>query len=212
MLKKTIAVLTTAAIFSVVSMTAQAVAFNFQSDRTAVYDFDMLVDGISLNVRASSFNDNGGVWNGGAPNPANPQRVVTTTANGLGIMSINSSNHQDDTEFEGIGRNDVAIFDFSRKVVIDSVTFVNFDSGDHFSFFAGVDPIRSKGFDFAQNADLSGWQSKMFGIGARYDEDDFYIESITVTAVTLPPSILLFGAALIGGEWLSRRRKQASAV
>ncbi len=42
-----------------------------------------------------------------------------------------------------------------------------------------------------------------------YDYDDFALR-ISVTAIPLPPAVLLFGGALIGLGWLTRRRKLAA--
>jgi hypothetical protein len=42
-----------------------------------------------------------------------------------------------------------------------------------------------------------------------YVDTQFYLEAITVSAVPLPPALLLFGAALAGLGWIGRRRKQS---
>ena len=41
----------------------------------------------------------------------------------------------------------------------------------------------------------------------RYNDAEFYLGGVQVSAVPLPPAVLLFGAALFGLGWLGRRRK-----
>ncbi len=53
-------------------------------------------------------------------------------------------------------------------------------------------------------------EGNLFGIGAMLEGTDFYLASVTVStisAVPLPPALLVFASALGGLGWFSRRRR-----
>jgi len=212
MFKKTLAVVATALVLSVSSIAAQAsTTFDFLSDRGLTSSFDMSSGGLDLNVSGGSFDNAGNVTPGGLWGLV---RVGTTVGAGLGVSHFLDTS----SEIDGFFNNDVAIFSFNKDVKFESITFLNLDNDDQFTFFAGS-PLVVQGFDMAMNTDLalSNYISSMFGIGAQDGSifgstDNFTVASISVSAVPLPSSVLLFGGALLGMGWLSRRKLKSTAT
>lgn len=196
MFKKTIVVLAATAILSVSTIAAQAATtFSFTSTRSDVTSFDMSVGGIDLTVRAGQFTNAGAVSISG--------KVLTHNTDGLGVKR----NNNDAGNVDGSNGNDLAIFDFGQKVKFESIVFSRWEGNDEYSFFAG-DPLTKVSYNFEKNQDLSAsdYIGMLFGVGAKDGNDEFRIKSISVTAVPLPSSVLLFGGALLGMGWLSRRK------
>ncbi|MEH6405014.1 MAG: hypothetical protein V7750_16675 [Sneathiella sp.] len=203
MFKKIVAVVSTALVLSVSSMVAQAATtFNFGAgpDRSLVSSFNMSSGGLDLTVSAGRFSNSGSVTPGGR---------VGTNNNGLGV----DRGRFDGGQVDGALGNDVAIFNFNQDVKFESVTFSNWDNNDQYTFFVG-DPLQNQGFNFLSGYDLAAqnYIASMFGIGAHDSNDNFRIASISVSAVPLPTSVLLFGGALLGLGWLSRRKVKAAAI
>ncbi|MCG8490943.1 MAG: VPLPA-CTERM sorting domain-containing protein, partial [Sneathiellales bacterium] len=70
--------------------------------------------------------------------------------------------------------------------------------------------LKQRNYEFPDTAMTYG---TLFGIGAMFEGTEFYIDSITVStvsAVPLPPAALLFGGAVVGLGWITRRRKAAT--
>jgi len=213
MFKKMAAVVGTALVLSISSIAAQASStFDFLSDRGLTSSFDISSGDLDLTVSAGYFDAaTGDVTPGGLFGTA---LVGTTAGSGLGVSNFFDTN----SEIDGFGFDDIAIFSFNKEVKFESVTFLNLDNDDEFTFFAG-DPLAVQGFDLAMDTDLalSNYISTMFGIGASdggffSPTDNFTIASISVTAVPLPSSLLLFGGALLGMGWLSRRKLKSAAI
>lgn len=187
------------------AISAQAsTTFDFTSLGLLLGPFGTTQDGITVGVTGGSFTDGGTVTPGGV--------LVGTSVLGIGIL-----NGLDDPQIDGFLGNDVAIFNFSEKVELNSVTFGFFNGNDDFTLFVDVSmdgALEVQGFSFDTGSDTynfaAGYISDLFGIGARASNDEFTIKSLTVTAVPLPPAVLLFGGALVGLGWLTRRRKLAA--
>jgi len=202
MFKKTIVALAATAILSVSAIAAQAATtFDFRSDRSLTASFNMSVDGIDLTVNAGKFTNAGSVSLSG--------QVFSNSTNGLGLKR----NSNDPGDIDGRNGNDVAIFDFGQKVKFESIVFTRWEGNDEYSFFVG-DPLSKINYNFEANTDLSAanYINMLFGVGAKDNNDEFRIASISVTAVPLPSSVLLFGGALLGMGWLSRRKMKSAAA
>ncbi|WP_169567877.1 hypothetical protein [Sneathiella limimaris] len=55
----------------------------------------------------------------------------------------------------------------------------------------------------------SGWYTLEFWADGTSDSYGGYIDDVQLSAVPLPPAMLLFGGAMLGLGWLSRRKKAA---
>ena len=145
---------------------------------------------------------------GGTVNSANqsslPGRAFNT--GGLGVKSVPG-----DSRFvDGVDFNDILNLTFSKKVKISSVLFSEVETGDDFGFSidggAGSHlaiPLLTHLYTFA------GQIGKTFGFRADDFNDDFRVKSITVSAVPLPPALLLFASGLLGIGLLGRRRNKS---
>ena len=108
-------------------------------------------------------------------------------------------------------RNDLLKFNFSHAVKLVSIRFSRVDGNDVFDFWKGgayqftsPTPLFPLIYTFAPNT-----IGKMFGFGTTSDVSDYKIRSITVSAVPLPPSALLFLTGLLGVGLLGRRRSKS---
>ncbi|WP_025898652.1 VPLPA-CTERM sorting domain-containing protein [Sneathiella glossodoripedis] len=131
--------------------------------------------------------------------------------NGLGI----TSHRWDDGEVDGYGADETIKLTFSTSVMLESILFGDVGFNDHFRYRVEggswvTRDISGSGnngyFDFA----LPGILGTVLEIGAEYWNDDFMVRGVKVSAVPLPPAVLLFGAALAGLGWF-RRRKMGQA-
>jgi len=102
---------------------------------------------------------------------------------------------------------------FDRSVTIASISFRDavhgtalFDLGETLTLKVDGAATALGGLDLASWAAFSGVTGTKFEFS--YVDEEFYIDTLTVTAIPLPPAKALFGAALFGLNWLSRRRKQ----
>jgi len=106
---------------------------------------------------------------------------------------------------------------FDTKVVIDSITFRDsghniWEANDNGFFSLQIDDNGFNATPFAPfPAMLMGTEFDFKYLLAKGSDWQFYIDSITVSAVPLPPALLLFGAALGGIGFLGRRRKEKAA-
>lgn len=129
---------------------------------------------------------------------------------------------------DGYRENDVAVFNFDQEVHIDRIILNSFNNDnfseaitkpESFAFFSDSDgdgkvelrdqTLKQRNYEFPNTAMTYG---TVFGIGSLFEGTEFYIDSITVTtvsAVPLPPAALLFGGAVMGLGWITRRRKAA---
>ncbi|MEH6405013.1 MAG: PEP-CTERM sorting domain-containing protein [Sneathiella sp.] len=202
MIKKLLLASTAVLLLSIASFAAHAATFDFTTpNRILATSFAMEEDGILLTVTAAYFNNDGTAHDG------SPQ--VITDSNGLGV-----TNHWEDDEITGgHNYNDLAIFEFSEEVKLESVTFSNWDNNDEFTLFVGdLSTFLGTGFEEDHNFSENNYVNMIFGIGAfdgGWFGDNFMIKSMSVSsisAVPLPSSVILFGGALVGLGWISRRK------
>ncbi|MCG8490941.1 MAG: PEP-CTERM sorting domain-containing protein [Sneathiellales bacterium] len=134
-------------------------------------------------------------------------------------LAIASSVVDNTHEIDGWGWDDVAVFSFDQDVYFESVSFTYNGNNDQFAYFvdsdddgnlellnASLDANPTDTFQFTGMLLKAG---DLFGIGALGYNDDFKIASVQVSAVPLPPAMALFGGAVLGLGWLSRRRKKS---
>ncbi|MEM1047678.1 MAG: hypothetical protein AAGL24_16080 [Pseudomonadota bacterium] len=193
---------------------AQAATFGFTgTNELPTGSLSFTIDGITVDVTAGTFP---GI--GPGPNPSNinfATRLVDQDPDGLGADGI-----LDGDQVDGALGNDVLVFTFSREVFFDEITFGNVDGNDDFAFgsVTGNSFLRFVNFqDVVNPTQVASFttpdqrRGTSFGIGAIGAADNFTIASISVTAVPLPPALLLLGSALVGLGFMSRRRRQAAA-
>ncbi len=189
------------------SFVQAATVFDFTTLGVVVGDFGTTVSGVDVAVSGGTFTNPGVVTPGGV--------TVGTSLFGVGVYSGGF----DSPVIDGFGANDVAIFDFSKTVELVSATFGFIGSNDQFTLFVddfNDGSLEVKGFDFDPTGSgysfAPGFISNLFGIGAVDNNDRFTVKSLTVSVVPLPPSLILFGGALLGLGWISRRKKQTTRL
>jgi hypothetical protein len=100
-------------------------------------------------------------------------------------------------------------FVFTQDVVVENLWFNN----NHDGGFAAPDAVSINGGSYAV---ATGYAGGVNGIGAfsllagdilkiAYDNEEFYVSGIEVSAVPVPAAVWLFGSALLGFVGLSRR-------
>ncbi|MBL4907324.1 MAG: VPLPA-CTERM sorting domain-containing protein [Sneathiella sp.] len=166
-------------------------------------------DGLLLSVSAGRYKHSAVLDQG---------EIKQYNGNGLTIWSHKDNNH----EIDGHKSKDVAVFEFSEHVILESVTFGYNGSDDRFAYFfdegdnGSLDLINS-----ALNANPTNdiytflgsllKSGDFFGIGALGENDDFKIRSLTVnrvSAVPLPAALPLYGAGIAILGFVGWRRKQ----
>jgi len=170
------------------------------------------IGGINLEISSAAWTNISAVDNGS---------IRTEENVGIGVLfGIGDQ----DPAIDSAWGMDTVIFDFSEDVKLRSIAFTSFDGEDQFAFFS--DPFVEGQLEHggpldippSGTFDLTSLRSLSFGdyfaIGAITGGDTFYISELTfeyagVSAVPLPPAVLLFGAALTGLGWFTRRRKSA---
>jgi hypothetical protein len=179
------------------SANATPVTFDFSLVKYAVTPTINYVDGSGLAVEAST--PVGGV-SATLVYPVRP-----TNSGGLGV----TSGPGDSPIVDGVGLDDLLNLTFNHKVKIISAVFSEIDFSDDFNFI--VDGSNQGHFHIPLISHLynfSGEQGHVFGFGAGENNDDFKLKSITVSAVPLPPALLLFVSGLFGIGLLGRRRNK----
>ncbi len=173
-------------------------------------------DGIGLSASAGRYSS-GTVSDSG--------EIRQYNSHGLAIWSTGSEN---DHQIDGSGRNDVAVFQFDQDVILDAVSFTSRynSNGDQFAFFFDTDndgdlELVQNGLD-ANPTDTYSFlggllkEGDLFGIGAISSDDDFKLESLTVSVsvVPLPAALPLYGAgiAVLGFIGYRRKKKQAASA
>ncbi|MEX1034494.1 MAG: VPLPA-CTERM sorting domain-containing protein [Sneathiella sp.] len=142
-------------------------------------------------------------------------------------LGVSNPWYFDQHEVDGLGNNDVVIFDFDQVVKLETIVFSYFDDevhwfwgsptpNDEFSGFLDTDGdgvLNLVGVNFDGNPfNVGGIAGEIFGIGAWGNNDDFKIKSMTVSAVPLPAALPLYGAglAVLGFVGWRKRRKAAA--
>jgi len=140
--------------------------------------------------------------------------LYQSNGNGLGMYSSGNGKNK---EIDGKNANEAVQFLFDTAVQLVSITFGKVDGNDDFDFYFDdgsglteqqddIDIPNGGTFAFA---DL--WMGTLFGIGADGKHDNFTIKKIEVAAVTavpLPAALTLFGAAVFGMGYMTRRRRK----
>ncbi len=220
-----------AAVFALVLSSAAAQAATIDFDFTGngglatSYSFTDAGSGVSVTATAASFNNSGTVT-------TNSNYRVGQYSLGLGMTRHWSDSHQVD----GGAGNDLIVFDFNRKITIESVSFTHVDSNDQFSFFfdgtgSGLS-IEGTNFDiditpgtWSWGIGSDGthtfdetWTGTLFGIGAHdphwqdWSRDDFKISGMSVSVVPLPAALPLYGAGMAVLGFIGWRRKKRLAA
>lgn len=204
MFRKILAPVGAALLLSMAALTVNAATFDFTTEDRYNSSFTMNKEGIGLTVKSAYLKDNGTVREYGK---------LVSNSEGLGV----STGWWDSDNIDGEGKDELVIFEFSKEVKIDTIIFGTEDNDNEFTFFAGS-PLLMIGAGYEVDAvwTLNNFINSMFGIGADsghwHQKNHFTIKSMTVSAVPLPSSIVLFGGALLGIGWLSRRKMKAKRV
>lgn len=141
-----------------------------------------------------------------------PSASRPTNSGGLGVISVPG----DSPIVDGSGIKDLLNLVFSKKVRIYKAVFTEIEDppnpgagADDFGLFLDNVftgklnvPIITHLFTF------SGQEGTKIGFGSIDGNDDFKLKSITVSAVPLPPALLLFASGLFGIGLLGRRRNK----
>lgn len=133
-------------------------------------------------------------------------------------LGSEAANHNRAIEYEGPDTNLFKNWGGGESSVGDSSTinFVN-NGALKFLFKSGSKKARNAG-GIANGLTIALFQESatsiiaLFGDGAGDQDYDDMAMRISVTAVPLPPSLLLFGGAMIGLGFLARRRKKSASA
>ncbi len=175
-------------------------------------------DGIDLSVSSARYYDPAGAHPLGVYDYGD---IGQSNGNGLYIQWGMFEDHQ----IDGNGKDEVAVFQFSQNVTLESISFNYYQNdsngADAFAFFfdsdddgklelvnGNLDANSSDTYMFL-NAFLK--TGNMFGIGAIDGAHDFKIASLTVSnlsVVPLPAGLPLYGAGLVILGFIGWRRKR----
>ncbi|WP_169568824.1 PEP-CTERM sorting domain-containing protein [Sneathiella limimaris] len=145
--------------------------------------------------------------------------VLNQTDSGLGICIKDYEGicvDYDNPEIDGWGNEGIRLT-FSQEVFLNKIYFTAVGRNDDFSYRVGdgnwvtVDIEGGNGNDTGKGYyefSLPGLKGSVFDIAAIMDFDDFKVSAADyeMSAVPLPPAVLLFGAALMGLGWFKRRK------
>ena len=164
-------------------------------------------DGISLAARG---------FMGVNPTHAYLDGSIGGNTAGLGVCStgLDGDGECNIASDDNVTQGEMLQLVFDTKVSIDAISFK--DSNHLLTNIQGgtldlsIDGSALGSFSI----DPSDWDSAFAGLMGTvfeftYVDAQFYLETVTVSAVPLPPALILFGAALAGLGALSRRRKQS---
>ncbi len=183
----------------------------------------MTVDGIGVDITAYTIdNDGGGTIFSSTLIDGAGLGVYVSSSNNLGVASNSGDGHDLDGGYGSSSDPDEGLlFSFSQNVRLDFIGFERFGSSDDFNLtidgvsmlvdfgngstspYAAADGSGS-GFDFF---DLTGQQFLVWADGG---SDDFRIDTMRVSAVPEPASLLLVAAGVAGVAGLRRSRARAS--
>ncbi|MGB5871335.1 MAG: VPLPA-CTERM sorting domain-containing protein [Albidovulum sp.] len=187
---------------------AATVTFDFTGGNQGGWQSSLsyALSGVNLSVTGGTYID--------GFNITGAAQVRSYSGSGLGVRSPNDNNSQ----IDGSGNNDAAIFSFSQAVTLNAVSFApNTISGndyfDQFTSNTGTPVLRDLDVLAASTYTFAAPRTALnFAIGAYFSTSAYYIRSITVsfadpTSVPLPAAgwALLAGLGSIG--FIRRRRK-----
>jgi len=136
---------------------------------------------------------------------------------GLGVCKVLDGNQCSPSSDDNVTEGEVLKLDFNQKITIDDIFFrdgghgtnfgsstvdISVDGGAYASYFLAnfvVTGLTGSSFYFANNNTDTG------------NTTDFYIDSLTVSAVPIPAAVFLFAPALLGFMGFRRRAKNLAA-
>ncbi len=135
---------------------------------------------------------------------------VCKDANPSGDNSGSSSNSCDPRSDDNVTEGEYLEFTFDQDVVVENLWFNN----NHDGGFGDGDMVTIDGMNFDVSRGYAGGAN---GIGSfslatdqvlriAYNNEEFYVSGMAVSAVPVPAAIWLFGTALAGFVGLGRRR------
>lgn len=131
---------------------------------------------------------------------------------GLGVCKTLNGSQCTPSNDDNVTEDETLWLDFGQVVDIDDMDFR--DANHNVLALGGFDLFDDGGFinSFLFGSDFSalGLSGDVFGF--RFHDEEFYIETMTVSAVPLPAALPLFGAALLGMGYLGRRRKNRAQI
>jgi hypothetical protein len=162
----------------------QAATFNLTGNGGALGSTETFSqDGITLSISESYAN-----------------RQLVQNGQGIGVRGGSG----DAQAIDGKGVDEFVDISFDQPVLLESITFGNWDNNDRVTFVGLASRERFGGNSGTVNLNEL---VQSFSMGAIRNRDDFRIASISVSAVPVPATAWLFGSALVG---LTLRRKQRS--
>jgi hypothetical protein len=167
------------------------------------------IDGISVDAT--------GTYNGGSA-----FAYLDSGNAGMGVCKVlDGGNQCNPSNDDNVTTGEILTLEFSEKIIINTLEFLG---EGHVASALDGDSLNFRidgGSWSVMSIDQSDWGNFVGLMGTTFDfafldenlgGDQFYLSSATVSAVPLPPAVLLFGAALGGLGFLSRRRKQAATA
>lgn len=137
-----------------------------------------------------------------------------------GGLGVSSSTPFDNHEIDGAFGDEAVRVTFDQQVNLESILFGAVGTNDDFAYrvdggsWSTFDIVGGNIWDTGNgyyNFTLPGILGTIFDIAAFGSNDDFKLRGMNVSAVPLPPAVLMFGAALIGLGWMRRRKVKVAA-
>lgn len=130
-----------------------------------------------------------------------------------GAQPNNSTNSCQPSSDDNVTVGEYLEFVFDEDVVVDNLWFNN----NHDGGFGAGDQVKINGVSYAV---ATGYAGGANGIGSfmvaagdvlkiEYDNEEFYVSGMAVSAVPVPAAVWLFGSALLGFVGLGRRTNVA---
>lgn len=160
-------------------------------------------DGITVNVSGSAYYNQ--QWN-------SAYGYLDEGHAGLGLCKTASCAGKPD---DNVGDGEKLVLDFGQTVNLGQTTFRDKDHGTNFGGFVklSVDGVFQTDLYLLGTLDLSAYTGKVFefyNLTADVGADDFYINTMNVSAVPVPAAAFLFAPALLGFMGLRRKAKNAA--
>ncbi|WP_169568825.1 VPLPA-CTERM sorting domain-containing protein [Sneathiella limimaris] len=211
MLKRILASLGAVIALTLSATAAQAITMQFTNGKYDSGAYHYSEGGYDLTASANFGGNHGGYFG-------------QSSSSGLYVTSYKCSAHKyhcysDNHQIDGYKKSESITLTFNQEVSLQSVYFNYVGYDDDFSIMADAGPNSvfdivggnrydsdSGYYDFADG----GLVGTVFTIAAPYYDDDFKLAGLQfspVSAVPLPPAVLMFGAALIGLGVLKRRKQ-----